>query len=111
MQERKLSVINSVLGLCRQVRVCRGQHFSVTETSSRYSRGVNHQRPLITVIKKNALYDSEDDRCQQITPDNQREGRDVGEPSKVDLLAVNQSSQQSFLLLRSCCWSHLMAFL
>lgn len=101
--DRKLSVINPAVGLCSQVRVCWGQHISMTDLSWRYSRGVNHQRLLITVIKKNASYDSEDDRRQQITPDKQRERRDAGEPSEVDLLAVNQSGRQSILLLKSCC--------
>ncbi len=81
---------------------CRGQHISVTDLFSRYSREVAHQRLLITVIKKNALYDSEDHRCQQITADKQRERRDADEPSEVDLFSVNQSSLQSILLLKSC---------
>lgn len=38
-------------------------------------------------------------RRQQITSDKQREQRDAGELSEVDLFPVNQSSLQSILLL------------
>lgn len=75
----------------------------MTDLFSRYLRGVANQRLLITVIKKNVLYDSEDHRHQQITPDKQRERGDADEPSKVDLFSVtspvcNQSAAKELLL-------------
>lgn len=55
----------------RQARVCRGQRCSMTDLSSERSSGVDPQRLLIAVIRKNVLYDGEDDRHRQITPDKQ----------------------------------------
>lgn len=44
----------------------------MTDLSSEHSSGVDPQRLLIAVIRKNVLHDGEDDRHRQITPDKQR---------------------------------------
>lgn len=84
-------------GFVQTGKGCRGQHISMTDLFYGYSRGADHQRLLITVIKKNVLYDGENHRHQQITPDKQREREDADKPSEGDLFSVNQSSLQSIL--------------